>query len=88
MQWARAVSLLGLLGSLAGAVFWAGSRYSEAATTCAQVPALAGRVEALERTLMLHTAEASELIPIVKALRTCPPFMSCLPISRPPAWSP
>jgi len=84
----RVAPLLALLGSLSGAVFWAGSRYSEAATTCAQVPIIAGKVEALERTLLLHTAEAAELIPIVKALRTCPPLMSCLPNARPPAWSP
>jgi len=84
----RAAPLLALLGSLSGAVFWAGSRYSEAATTCAQVPIIAGRVDALERWRIEHATEAADLIPIVKALRTCPPFMSCLPVARPPAWSP
>ena len=84
----RAAPLLALLGSLSGAVFWACSRYSEAATTCAQVPIIAGKVEALERHWIEHTTETADLIPIVKALRTCPPFMSCMPAARPPAWSP
>jgi hypothetical protein len=52
------------------------------------VPIIAGKVEALERHWIEHTTETADLIPIVKALRTCPPFMSCLPSVRPPTWSP